>query len=116
MKGELSLSLSDDVVADIPPGTRGERVTVRAGDAAVTLPAQFGNLDEGTVITGRFFLGKERLYGRFTRAQTPRGKVYPVCMEIVDTGGRGTPIKADVGSDAVKVHARVVLLPVSSFE
>ncbi|QRK05264.1 protein kinase [Archangium violaceum] len=115
MKEELSLGLSDSVAADIPPGTAGERVTVRAGDAAVTLPFQYGNLDEGTVLTGRFFLGKERLYGRFTRAQTPQGKVYPVCMEIAAPGGAGEPIKADAGSDAVKVHARVSVYVVSRF-
>jgi eukaryotic-like serine/threonine-protein kinase len=114
MKGELNLPLATIISADIPPGTRGEVVTVRAGDAAVTLPVQYGELDEGTVLTGQFILGKDRLYGRFTRAQTPRGKVYPVCMEIQERG-RGMLIDADAGSDAVKVHARLQVRVVSSF-
>ncbi|WNG27752.1 hypothetical protein F0U62_29775 [Cystobacter fuscus] len=116
MKGELNLSLGESLSADIPPGTRGQSVTVRAGDAAVTLFMTEGELDEGTVLTGKFILGKDRLYGRFTRAQTPRGKVYPVCMDIRDTGGLGTPIKANVGSDAAKVHARLALYPTRSFQ
>ncbi|HEX5750294.1 MAG TPA: protein kinase [Archangium sp.] len=116
MREELSLGLSDDFAADIPPGTRGERVTVRAGDAAVTMLYKVGELDEGTVLTGRFILGKERLYGRFTRAQTPQGKTYPVCMEIAAPGGAGEPIKSEVGSDAVKVHARVRVYVTDQFE
>ncbi|EPX57141.1 hypothetical protein D187_006895 [Cystobacter fuscus DSM 2262] len=116
MEGELNLSIDEGLSVDIPPGTRGEHVTVRAGDAAVTLNSTYGELRIGTVLTGRLFLGETRLYGRFTRAQTPRGKVYPVCMEIREAGRKGAPIEGDAGSDAVKVHARVLLYPVSSFE
>ncbi|OJT16374.1 hypothetical protein BO221_50145, partial [Archangium sp. Cb G35] len=116
MREELGLTFSDSVTADIPPGTRGEVVTVRAGDAAITMINKLGELDEGTVLTGKFILGKERLFGRFTRAQTPQGKVYPVCMEIGSPGGAGVPIDAEVGPDAVRVHARFSVFPTGQFE
>jgi serine/threonine-protein kinase len=116
MREQLGLTFSDSFTADIPPGTRGEVVTVRAGDAAVTMLYKVGELDEGTVLTGKFILGKERLFGRFTRAQTPQGKTYPVCMEIAAPGGEGEPIDANVGSDAVKVHARVRVYPTGRFD
>jgi serine/threonine-protein kinase len=77
---------------------------------------KFGELDGGTVLTGKFILGKDRLYGRFTRAQTPQGKTYPVCMELAAPGGAGEPIKSEVGSDAVKVHARVRVYPTNRFD
>lgn len=115
MEGELNLSVGTFVSADIPPGTRGQLVTVRAGDAAVELIGRYGELGKGTVLTGKFILGQNHLYGRFTRAQTPRGKVYPVCMEIREGRAPGTPIEADVGSDAAKVYAMVRVKAVSSF-
>jgi serine/threonine-protein kinase len=115
MKEELKLRLGQIISTDIPPGGLGRIVTVRAGDATVELPVPYGELPKGSFLTGEFILGKERLYGRFTRAQTPGGRAYPVCLEVQAAGGLGEPIKADAGSDAVKVHARVTMRVVSSF-
>lgn len=106
MEGELNLKLHTTLITTLVPGDP-RLVTVRAGDAAATLWARFGELDEGTVLTGKFILGKDRLYGRFTRAQTPRGKVYPVCMQVVGELVLGVSIKADVGTDAVKVLSAI---------
>ncbi len=109
MKGELNLSLGQLLSAHIPPGTPGQLVTVRAGEAAIELSGTYGELGKGTVLTGKFILGESRLIGRFTRAHTPKGKTYPVCLEMRSPGGQGVPIKADVGTDAVKVYAGVLV-------
>lgn len=76
--------------------------------------ATYGELPEGTLLTGELILGEKLLYGRFKRAQTPQGKTYPVCLKIQDRGP-GALIEANVGFDAVKVHARVVVYPRTSF-
>jgi serine/threonine-protein kinase len=117
MRGELKIPLDTAFLADIIPDGLGKLATVRAGDATVVLPAQVSSwLPEGTVLTGKFILDKDRLHGRFTRAQTPDGTTYPVCMEVKEPGfGTGIPINAHVGSDAVKVHARLRLYFVPSF-
>jgi serine/threonine-protein kinase len=53
-------------------------------------------------ITGRLYLGPERVYGRFTQARGLRsGKTYPVCLELVarDEKTLGAP-REDVGGPA----------------
>jgi serine/threonine-protein kinase len=92
----------------------GEYVTVREGTGAVELLASRGALRRGTVLTGDLILGENRLYGRFKQAQTPEGKVYPVCFQIVENGP-GTPIQARSGPDSVRVYSQVAANPVDSF-
>jgi serine/threonine-protein kinase len=119
MEEELRLPVGEEVYADIIAGGAWEQdATVRAGDASVTLLARFGELPKGTVLTGQFILGETRFYGRFTQAQTPEGKTYPVCMELRQggPGGRGAPIEANVGPDAVRVWSRVRLVATRGFE
>ncbi|WP_375768003.1 protein kinase [Archangium gephyra] len=57
-------------------------ITVREGPGArLELRTDMGQLEAGTVLTGRLLFGKERVYGRFTEAQRPTGETYRVCME-----------------------------------
>ncbi|HYO52619.1 DUF2381 family protein [Archangium sp.] len=42
------------------------------------------SLPEGTILLGRFYFGKERVYGRFTEARIPSGESYKICMELYD--------------------------------
>ncbi|HEX5749320.1 MAG TPA: serine/threonine-protein kinase [Archangium sp.] len=44
-------------------------------------------LPNNTRLFGRLYVHKGRVYGRFTEARTPQGVVYPVCLELMDTGG-----------------------------
>jgi serine/threonine-protein kinase len=92
----------------------GDYVTVREGTGAVELLASRGALRRGTVLTGDLILGENRLYGRFKQAQTPEGKVYPVCLQIVENG-TGTRIQARSGPDSVRVYSQVQAMPVDSF-
>jgi hypothetical protein len=67
----------------------------------VELDQPLGKLGIGTELSGRLYLGAERVYGRFTLAKTPAGKTYPVCIELVqrwrDTRGA---VREDVGGPA----------------
>jgi serine/threonine-protein kinase len=57
-------------------------VTVREGPGArLVLGRPLGQLEAGTVVTGRFLFGEERVYGRFTQARTPGGDTFSVCLE-----------------------------------
>ncbi|HZH79544.1 MAG TPA: serine/threonine protein kinase, partial [Archangium sp.] len=55
--------------------------TVREGPAQLVVERPLGQLEFGTVLTGQLLFGKERVYGRFTEAQTPGGDTYRVCLE-----------------------------------
>ncbi len=113
MEGELDLPIGT-VLSVSPRGARsGDYVTVRGGRGAVELAGKYGELGKGTLLTGDFILGEKILYGRFKQAQTPGGKVYPVCMEFL---GRDYEIKANVGTDAVKVHYLAQVRAVDTFE
>ncbi|MBM7115724.1 hypothetical protein [Archangium primigenium] len=113
MEGELRLPLGTNLTVRFPGARGGEYATVRGGRGAVELAAKYGELDEGTILTGDFILGETVLYGRFKQAQTPAGRAYPVCMEFL---GRSVEIEANVGSDAVKVYNLAQVRAVDSFE
>ncbi|HYO68339.1 MAG TPA: serine/threonine-protein kinase [Archangium sp.] len=44
-------------------------------------------LPDQTRLSGRLYVKDGRVYGRFTEARTPLGVTYPVCLELLDTGG-----------------------------
>jgi serine/threonine-protein kinase len=83
-----------------------EPATVREGSGAwLVLGQPLGQLEPGTVLTGRLLFGGEYVYGRFTEARTPAGDSYRVCLEawsawqgvatrglhrLPDEGGPGT--------------------------
>ncbi|HYO54328.1 serine/threonine-protein kinase [Archangium sp.] len=110
--------------ADCPPGaveTMTEELGIKIGKRAgisfvhvggskplivressrVGLTDDLGKLRAGSELFGRFYLGAERVYGRFTQARTPDGKTYPVCLELLqyDTRTRGAA-RDDVGGPA----------------
>jgi eukaryotic-like serine/threonine-protein kinase len=70
-------------------------------------------------LTGRLYLGPERVYGRFTQASWRDGTTYPVCLELVARDGEtlGAP-RDDVGgpSDAAVVITTQGVRAVERFE
>jgi serine/threonine-protein kinase len=40
------------------------------------------DLGEKSRLLGRLYIGKDRVYGRFTALRLPNGEVVPVCMEM----------------------------------
>jgi serine/threonine-protein kinase len=115
MRQELKIPLGDELAVRFPGARDEELVTVRGGPGVVVLAAKYGELDDGTVLTGDLILGEKVVHGRFKQAQTPDGKTYPVCMEFRQDG-RGADILARTGPDTVKVHNRLQVLLVDSFE
>ncbi|MBE4746757.1 protein kinase [Corallococcus sp. ZKHCc1 1396] len=64
-----------------PKGKWGN-VTVREGRGSVYMWGK-GKVREGDVVTGQFYVGSKRVYGRFTQLKQKRtGNIYPVCLEF----------------------------------
>ncbi|WNG59380.1 serine/threonine protein kinase [Archangium gephyra] len=70
-------------------------------------------------LTGRLYLGPERVYGRFTQASWRDGTTHPVCLELVTRDGEtlGVP-RDDVGgpADAAVVITTQGIRAVERFE
>ena len=115
MRKELKIPLGEELAVRIPESRGGKYTYVRGGFGVVELIAKYGELDEGTLLTGDFILGEKVVHGRFTQARTPEGKTYPVCMEFRQTG-RGVDIVARTGADTVKVINLAMVITVAGFE
>jgi|GEM_PF-413246 len=96
-------------------------ITVREGPGArLVLGDPMGQLEAGTVLTGRLLFGKERVYGRFTEAQRPSGENYRVCLEV-RSAWQGVPIrglvpKLDGSADTTEVIPAPDVRAVERFE
>ncbi|AFE09911.1 serine/threonine protein kinase [Corallococcus coralloides DSM 2259] len=62
--------------------------TVGDGDIVSVLEEKHGGLPEGTLLYGRLWTGGEEVMGRYTRAETPDGRTYPVCFVLGNSDGR----------------------------
>jgi serine/threonine-protein kinase len=82
---ELGVDVGDTGDIDFPPYDDGvQRVTVRESTPVRALSLRRLSSFE---LTGRLYLGPERVYGRFTQARWRDGTTYPVCLELgVHTG------------------------------
>ncbi|WP_257449527.1 serine/threonine protein kinase [Archangium lipolyticum] len=49
----------------------------------------WGGLPDKTMFSGELFIGKERVYGRFTEARLPSGEVVPICLEMYENADLG---------------------------
>lgn len=118
MTEQLDIRLGDEAKGEFPVEGSTQRITV-SESTPVRLGLPLGKLGGGTVLTGRLFLGVERIYGRMTQARTYDGKTYPVCLELLDPEDfkRGT-LRDDVGgpSDSAVVISRVDVRAVDHFE
>ena len=59
-----------------------ESVTVSDGDIVSVQKKSMGRLPEGTLLYGRLWTGGKHVVGRYTRAETPDGRTYPVCFVL----------------------------------
>ncbi len=121
----LGISTGDVAGAAFAGVVRPGHVTVREGPGArLVLGTPMGQLEAGTVLTGRLLFGKQRVYGRFTEAQRPGGETYRVCLEPWGYSGRegvyrserGLFRKPNGGPDTAKVLAGPDVHAVERFE
>jgi serine/threonine-protein kinase len=64
------------------------------GPLTAVVDLGWGELPPGTLLTGALVVGETRFFGRFTQAQTPDRKTYPVCIQVIREARRG-----ELGSD-----------------
>lgn len=100
------------------PGS--ERLTtVRPGPATLVLDEQdWGKLPLGTFFSGEILFGEKEVFGRFTRAHTPNGHTYAVCMVVTLGGSTRSWGEKSPGSeqDTAIVQGSAFLYPVKHFE
>ena len=65
-------------------GKPNRYISVREGPASFRLTSAIRKLPAGTELSGQLYFS-DRIYGRITRARTPQGQSYPVCLELLDT-------------------------------
>ena len=119
---ELGIRISNTVTVEFPVDGSAQRVTVH--ESTPMRVFAFNNLGQldGSQLTGRLYLGPERVYGRFTQARTHTGKTYPVCLELIGAYTRwGEPPgveREDVGgpADAAVVFSTQYVRAVERFE
>ena len=108
-----------DSLLNVPEDAQGY-VTVREGPGfKAEILGPYGDLESGTVVTGRLILGKERVYGRFTKARLPNGTSFPVCLVLADPDKwvPGVPREPDDGPPGTaKIAPQTMLVSVNRFD
>ncbi|WP_375767131.1 protein kinase [Archangium gephyra] len=122
---ELGVHISKTGTAVFPHEPGARPVTVHEF-TPMRVPIMTGtdNLGQlaGSELTGRLYLGPERVYGRFTQARKRTGETYPVCLELIGAYTRwGEPPgveREDVGgpADAAVVFSTQYVRAVERFE
>jgi serine/threonine protein kinase len=86
-----------EFIGEGPQQGLGKLILVREGPGTRVIVDQTGTkLPRGTILFGELFLSEERVYGRFTKAHTPGGHTYPVCMVLTDRSARVGALGSDV--------------------
>jgi len=90
---------------------------VSEGEVTFRLGLELGRLPRRTLLKGRLFV-RDRVYGRFTEAQTPDGQVFPVCLVLVDADDwyLGLQREHQRGSDTPMVFSKFKVRAVDRFE
>jgi len=91
-------------------------ITVREGVTSARLLGTWGKLEANTMLSGQLHVGEGRAYVRFTKAQTPTGDTFKVCLEAGWEGKRGIPAEPDGGPETAKVFASMGVKAVRRFE
>jgi serine/threonine-protein kinase len=61
------------------------------GPISAELDATWGKLPENSVLTGKLYVKKDRVYGRFTQVWTPQGTSFFICAELWELSGTSAP-------------------------
>jgi serine/threonine-protein kinase len=109
---------NDEVgVAIAAPSLGDILLTIQGGPVTVTLLDDTGKLPVDATLSGQLIVGKERVYGRFTKATTPRGDTYPVCFQFFFRGRLGARIvEPGPGPDLARIRSGQFVTPVTRFE
>ena len=122
---ELGIPFDDtrgaDFIGEGPEMGLGKLILVREGPGTtVDYDETDTKLPGGTTLSGELFLGEERVYGRFTKAHTPNGRTYPVCMVLTDRSSRVGALLSDVrpgeGPDTFRLFSLQRVQAVERFE
>jgi hypothetical protein len=77
-----------DVEKPRGPEATDYNVPVRDGPIASRVEESPGRLPTGSLLYGRLWTGGEKVIGRYTRARTPDGREYPVCLILARGDGQ----------------------------
>jgi eukaryotic-like serine/threonine-protein kinase len=101
---------------ECPPGAQEHQGPLRLTGCTVALGSRFGKsgptvvalgpiqaefigdcggLEEATQLYGYLVAGRDRAYPRFTRATTPDGRTFPVCLQGIESGVEGLELEGD---------------------
>jgi serine/threonine-protein kinase len=61
------------------------------GPITAELAANWGKLPHSSVLTGKLYVTKDRVYGRFTQVWTPQGASFFICAELWELSGTTEP-------------------------
>ena len=103
-------------VVFVPIGQKPMPLPVREGPISTTLSDTWGRLKSGTLLKGRLIFGDNRIYGRFTEAQTPSGDTFKVCMQLISNGEQGEKMARGSTKDHVLLFSSSVVRAVERFE
>jgi hypothetical protein len=115
---ELDIDIGVELRAIFTAGPGGEFLSVREGWTSIrVLGGERGKLPGLTILKGRLFFGGERVYGRFSQAQEPRGtRTWPVCFELLDMDGkRGLEMESGSTAEAARVFNSAEVRAVDRF-
>jgi serine/threonine-protein kinase len=96
-------------------------VPVSQGPMRLKLLSPWSKMPGGSIVVGESFIGKDRVYGRFTQVQLPDGETLPVCMELAEVPQRrvrilGAPMEPGSTSDNPRVWTVLDVLVVDRFD
>jgi eukaryotic-like serine/threonine-protein kinase len=72
-----------------PPFDKPMVMSAKSGPVSAMNIGPWGGIPDGTIFSGELFVGKERVYARFTEARLDSGEVVPICLEIYENGDLG---------------------------
>jgi serine/threonine protein kinase len=112
---KLGISIGEVNPVSGGPGFVPPITPARAGPINFFLIDAFGDLPSDTRLSGQLFIGEQRIYGRFTEAQLPDGRTFPVCMELSE-GDRGLSPSRQSTPEEMKLYPAGDVRAVDRFE
>ncbi len=123
MREKLGIRVGDyaRVVIDNDKGVGSVPIAVPAGDIESELTDDLGKLpgeDKRIWLYGQLFFGKDRVYGRYTKAQLEDFTFVPVCLQLHDRkdGTLGVPKQPGSGPGAALILNVGYVMAVQRFE